>query len=98
MSALEHKVFVSQALQELEENRCILKVPDCPYICSPLSVVVNAQRKLRLVINLRYLNQFLWNDKLSMIAMLLFKKGDFFRLTLNQGITMWISMNPIDNS
>ena len=55
-SALEHKDFMSQALQELEKNRCIIRVPERPYICSSLSVVA----KFQLVINLHYLKQFLY--------------------------------------
>jgi len=54
--------FVNETLSELENNRCIEQVDHQPHICSPLSVV----RKLHLVINLRYLNQFLWQDKLNM--------------------------------
>ena len=34
-----------------------------PHICSPLSVVINDRGKKRLVLNLRYLNQYLWKDK-----------------------------------
>ena len=87
-SVLEHKDFVSQALQELEVNRCIIRVPACPHICSPLSVVANAQGKLCLVLNLRYLNQFLWKDKFKYEdvrrAMLLFNKGNY-RIVKNFG-------------
>ena len=88
-SAIESKEFVSQALRDLETNRCIEPVPQRPHICSPLSVVCNSSGKQRLVINLRYLNQFLWRDKFKYedlrIAMLLFQKGDYlysFDLTL----------------
>ena len=61
-SALENKKFVSLALVELESNRCIERIPQKPYICSPLSVVSNSSGRQRLVINLQYLNQFLWKD------------------------------------
>ena len=89
-SALDHQEFVTQAIQELEENRCIVKVQDTPFICSPLSVVANTQGKLRLVLNLRYLNQFLWTDKFKYedlrVAMLMFQKGDFvFSFDLKSG-------------
>ena len=44
-------------------------------------MVANADGKLRLVLNLKYLNQFLWKDKFKYedlrIAMLMFKKGDY---------------------
>ena len=55
-SALDHKEFISQALEELEQNRCIVKIQKPPQVCSPLSVASNRQGKLRLVLNLRYLN------------------------------------------
>ena len=89
-SALDHQEFVTQAIQELEENRCIVKVQDTPFICSPLSVVANTQGKLWLVLNLRYLNQFLWTDKFKYedlrVAMLMFQKGDFvFSFDLKSG-------------
>jgi len=89
-SALEHKDFVLEALQELVENRCIEKVQDPPHVCSPLSVVVNSQGKRRLVLNLRYLNQFLWTDKFKYedlrVAMLMFQKNDYlFSFDLKSG-------------
>ena len=75
---------------ELECNRCIQQVDHQPHICSPLSVVDNGRGKLRLVINLRYLNQYLWQDKFKYedlrIAMLMFQKGDFmFSFDLKSG-------------
>ena len=62
-SALTNREFVSQAILDLEQNRCILKASNQPYVCSPLSVVSNSTGKQRLVINLCYLNGFLWKDK-----------------------------------
>ena len=75
---------------ELECNRCIQQVDHQPHICSPLSVVDNGRGKLRLVINLRYLNQYLWQDKFKYedlrIAMLMFQKGGFmFSFDLKSG-------------
>ena len=89
-SALNHREFVTEALRELELNRCIKKVDEQPHICSPLSVVDNGRGKYRLVINLRYLNQFLWKDKFKYedlrTAMLMFKQGDFvFSFDLKSG-------------
>jgi len=89
-SALSNAAFVSEALSELENNRCIQQVDHQPHVCSPLSVVENGRGKLRLVINLRYLNQFLWQDKFKYedlrIAMLMFQKGDFmFSFDLKSG-------------
>ena len=82
-SALDHGDFVSQALEELERNRCIIKVQEPPHVCSPLSVASNRLGKLRLVLNLRYLNKFkfLWVDKFKYedlhTAMLMFQKDDY---------------------
>jgi len=58
-SATTHSEFVSEAIDSLVKNRCITLVDDRPYICSPLSVVSNLSGKLRLVLNLKYLNQYL---------------------------------------
>ena len=89
-SALDNKEFVLDAIQELEKNRCITRVFDPPYICSPLSVVSNSSGKLRLVLNLRYLNQFLWLDRFKYedmrTAMTMFQKGDYvFSFDLKSG-------------
>ena len=54
-----HQKFVSEAVQSLLMNRCIRRVEAKPWICSLLSVVSNSTGKLCLVLNLRYLNQFL---------------------------------------
>ena len=48
---------------ELLANRCISRTPQRPHVYSPLSVVANAEGKLRLVLNLRYLNQILHKVK-----------------------------------
>jgi len=89
-SALENREFVTQALAELEQNDCIVRVTEQPYICNPLSVATNSQGKLHLVLNLRYLNQFLWIDKFKYedlrTAMQLFQKGDYlFAFDLKSG-------------
>ena len=61
-SVLKNVDFVAEAIKDLEANRCVERVDKQPHICSPLSVVGNGKGKCRLVINLRYLNQFLWKD------------------------------------
>ena len=52
-SAIEDAKFVTEAIQELVANRCTKKVSAEPFICSPLSVVVNSKG---LVLNLKHLN------------------------------------------
>ena len=62
-SALVQEEFVSSAIEELLVTGCIASSTECPAVCSPLSVVRNAKGKLRLVLDLRYVNQFLPKQK-----------------------------------
>ena len=89
-SALSHESFVTEAVSQLVANRCVKKVIEKPYICSPLSVVENAEGKLRLVLNLRYLNQCLNQVKFKYedlrVALLMFTQEDFlFKFDLKSG-------------
>ena len=89
-SAFEHASFVEEAIQELVESGCAIRVPTFPVVCSPLQVVVNVKGKRRLVIDLRYVNQYLHLTKfkyegLNLIPML-FSKGDYvFSFDLKSG-------------
>ena len=80
-SALTDHEFVSAAIKELLMNHCAHKVSVRLPICNPLSVVTNADRKKRLVVNLRYLNQYLLKEKFKYeemrITLLMFQSGDF---------------------
>ena len=85
-----HKSFVTKAVAELLANRCVKWVIVKPYICSPLAVVENAEGKLPLVLNLRYLNQFFSQVKFKCedlkVALLMFAKDDFlFKFDLKSG-------------
>ena len=97
-SAELHHEFVDEAIQNLIQNRCILSKDQIPYICSPLSVVENSSGKLRLVLNLRYLNQFLYALRFKYedlrVAALLFKKHEFlFKFDLKSGYHH-VDINP----
>ena len=50
-------------------------------ICNPLSVVESTSGKKRLVLDLRYVNKFLWKDKLEyediQTAIQMIEKGDY---------------------
>ena len=85
-----HSEFVNEAVQKLIINRCVMKVKEKPEVCNPLSVVSNSQGKLCLVLNLRYLNQFLhvlsfkYEDLRR--AALLFEQGEYlFKFDLKSG-------------
>ena len=92
-----HSVFVDEAVQSLIVNRCVMKVHHQPEVCSPLSVVGKPQGKLRLVLNLKYLNQFLhvlsfkYEDLRT--AALMFEQGEYmFKFDLKSGyhhINIW---------
>ena len=81
-SAFKHQAFVSNEIQRLLETGCIHEVErDEAHIISPLSVADNSE-KLRLILDLRYLNSFLSVSKFKYEDVCtirdLFHKGDFF--------------------
>ena len=61
-SAMEINEYVSETIQDLLKYRCVQELATRPHICNPLSVVINDVGKKRLVLNLRYLNQYPWKD------------------------------------
>ena len=75
-SVVDNAEFVTTSIAQLLENCCIRKVVERPHVCSPLSVVTGSLSKKRLVLNLRYLNQFLFKENFKYedlhLAMLLF--------------------------
>ena len=81
-SALENASFVGDAIDELVLGCCVIECTSCPIFCSPLSVVTTTSGKQRLVLDLRYINQFLPDQKfkyegLELVPTLL-QSGDFF--------------------
>ena len=65
-SAVVHSEFVQEVIAELLGAGCVVECMSCPHVCSPLHVAVNAAGKKRLVVDFRYINQFLRVQKLSM--------------------------------
>ncbi len=61
-TARDNVQFVEQSIIELLEANCAQEVHTCPNVCSPLSVVCNASGKQCLVLDLRYVNEYLWKD------------------------------------
>ena len=89
-SAYLRSEFVQTSIDELLVGGCIKLRELKPHICSPLSVVENSTGKLRLVINLRYLNKYLWKQKFKYedlrTAMLLLERNDYlFSFDLKSG-------------
>ena len=89
-SALANKQFVDQAVTELLNNGCVCRVSTIPHVCSPLSVVTSTKGKKRLVINLRYLNQYLRRDSfkyedLRTLMAILMPNDFLFKFDLKSG-------------
>ena len=89
-SSISHWVFVDDAVLNLLNNCCVAQVSEKPHVCSPLSVVSNSSGKLRLVMNLQYLNQFLhvisFKYEDLRVAALMFEKDEFlFKFDLKSG-------------
>ena len=57
LSAVKHRAFVSWAIKELLADKCIQEHNKPPFCVNPLKVAVG--KKLRLVIDLRHVNQYL---------------------------------------
>ena len=90
LSAQENVQFVTRAVLELLQKRCVREVPLKPHGCHPLAVVTSGSGKLRLVINLRHLNKCLWAEKFKYedlrVAMQFFERGDYlFTFDLKSG-------------
>ena len=89
-STREYGDFVTEAVSNLVANRCARQVNKQPYLCNPLLVVKNSTGKLRLVLNLKYLNQFLENDHFKYedlrIAAVMFQQHELlFKFDLKSG-------------
>jgi hypothetical protein len=58
-SAMEHSEFVDKAVSSLVITGAIQQVISRPFFVSPLGVVLKGEDNLRLILDLRFLNQFL---------------------------------------
>jgi hypothetical protein len=89
-SAFEHASFVTDAVSSLAATGTIQLVRDPPFLVSPLGVVPKAEDKLRLILDLRFLNQFLQVTKskyesIRMLAELCLPKDLLFTVDLKSG-------------
>ena len=64
-SALKHEQFVEQALSELIQSHRILRIQDIPHVINPLSVSIQPLGKLRLILDLRHVNQYVTKNSVK---------------------------------
>ena len=64
-SALNNANFVTQAVEEVLNTGRIKEVKNSPYVVNPLSVSENDSQKLRLILDLRYVNMHVFKDKIK---------------------------------
>ena len=80
-SALNQSEFVLSAIEELKANKLIIETVSMPQVVNPLSVSIQKSGKKRLILDLRYVNQFLWRERIKFedwnVALEFFQKNDF---------------------
>ena len=59
VSAIKNKDFVEEAILELLTSDRVKEVERLPHVVNPLSVSINSSGKKRLILDLRYVNQYL---------------------------------------
>ena len=78
-SALTHKEFVQQSISELLESGRIIQTEDKPHVVNPLSVSVQPSGKLRLILDLQHVNNYVHKNNIKYedwrIALSYFHKG-----------------------
>ena len=87
---MSYSSFVSEAILDLLNKDLVVECFRVPHIVNPLSVSVQSSGKLRLILDLRFVNQFLWKEKVHFedwnIAISYFNRGDFlFTFDLKSG-------------
>ena len=60
-SSRNHPDFVADAIQKLVKQKCVKEVAEMPYCCNPLTVA--GGKKLRLVLDLRHVNEHIQKRK-----------------------------------
>ena len=80
-SALLEKEFVSAEIKALLDKHCVSKVSTPPTVINPLSVSHQREGKLRLILDLRHVNEYVMKQTLKLEditqACQLFSVGDF---------------------
>ena len=89
-SARDNSDFVTEAVSELLEKRCVVEASSRPHVINPLSVAINSSGKKRLILDLHEVNLHVRKSKVKFedwrVAMHYFHKGDFmFKFDLKSG-------------
>ena len=89
-SALDHKEFVSEAIEDLLKKGLVINTPFRPKIVNPLTVSINKQGKKRFILDLRIPNKKVWKQKIKFedwkVALNFFEKGSFmYKFDLKSG-------------
>ena len=82
-SAIKNSAFVSQAILELLESGRVVKVVSPPKVVNPLSVFENGEKK-RLILDLRYVNKYLWKKHVKFED---FRTFEFLKILSRKGRT-----------
>ena len=81
-STFKFKDFVSKAISELIERGFVNEVLNPPKFINPLHVVQQSGGKCRLILDLSYLNRFIWKQSVRLedirTVFDLFQSGYFF--------------------
>ena len=64
-SAITHSDFVSEAIQDLLKTNRITEVNELPHVVNPLSVTVQNSGKKRLILDLRYVNKYIYKERIK---------------------------------
>ena len=80
-NCVRYEQFFDDSIKDLVADRCVKPVQEVPHVCNPLSVVCSRKGKLRLVLDLCYVNGYLWKcsfkyeDLCTVLSM--FNLGDY---------------------
>ena len=89
-SALQNANFVPCTMKELLKSGRIKKTRAPPYIVSPLTVAKNSHNKPRLILDLRYVNSFVYKDRIKFddwrtMQGFVDSKGFLYNFDINEG-------------
>ena len=89
-SAIQNANFVTCTVKELLKSGRIKETRAPPYIVSPLTVAKNSHNKPRLILDLRYVNSFVYKDKIKFNDLRTMQdfvdnKGFLYKFDISQG-------------